>query len=401
MMSEQEFYLLNGNQYRGSRYSNFAGAGIDPQGNVSSAVNENSANQGTGTSVDPTQPQVGQAVQQAASKAPTEVSQAPQAPASLGKTASNLVIGAALPAAGSTIGGVVGANLASGNPALSGAGTAVKNKISAGLLGGTAGNSVATNAALGSMGGNFGPATSASVSKAASGASLGGAAGVGLGSFASTLLTGGSVKQAAASGIGSAAGFYIGNMILPGVGGFIGSTLGSMVSGLFGGKEKRVSLGVGVGPDAETGQYKTYSTSNKGSDEGTASKYADNINQILNTFSTSTGIKYITDAGFAAGTNIGNKDPGSFYGDQKVSQTPGDAGAVALAALKDPKRYTLGNDTQFNEFWGKAVNDAKSITDLGDSVDSFYASRGLMGNSSPPSARTPRMTGERASTFYG
>lgn len=401
MMSEQEFYLLNGNQYRGSRYSNFVGAGIDPQGNVSSAINENASNQGTGTSVDPTQPQVGQAVQQTAANAPSQVAQTPQAPPSLGKTATNLVIGAALPAAGATLGGVAGANLASGNPALSGAGSAIKDRVSSGLLGGTAGNSVATNAALGSMGGKFGPATASSVSKAAGGASIGSAAGVGLGSFASTLLTGGSVKQAAVSGLGSAAGYAIGNMLLPGVGGFIGSTLGSLVGGLFGGKEKRVSVGVGVGPDAETGQYKTYSTSNKGSDEATASKYADSINQILNTFSTSTGIKYIKDAGFAAGTNIGNKDPGSFYGDTKVSQTPGDAGAVALAALKDPKRYTLGNDTQFNEFWGKAVNDAKSINDLGDSVDSFYASRGLMGNSSPPSARTPRMTGERASTFYG
>lgn len=82
----------------------------------------------------------------------------------------------------------------------------------AGAAGGAAGSSLASS--------SFG-------SRLTSGANMGGAAGAGLGTFAVGLLTGQKPVQAAKSGLLSAAGFAVGNAILPGVGGFIGSTLAS------------------------------------------------------------------------------------------------------------------------------------------------------------------------------
>lgn len=409
MLSEQDFYLLNGNQYRGSRYANFAGAGVDAQGNVSSAVNENAANLGKGTSVDPTQPapeKIAPGVAQAATSTPSNIAASlpGQKPTTLGGAAKDMVIGAALPSAGSTIGSVVGANIASGNGAFTGVGQAIQNRVSAGLLGSST-NATATNAALGSMGGKFGPATQSAVGRAAGGSAIGSAAGVGLGSAAATLLTGGSIKDAAISGVGSGIGFAVGNMIVPGVGGFIGSTLGSMAAGLFGGGEKRTTLGVILRP-GEDGQMKTNKVSTKGSDNATASKYAGQIGKILNQFGQATGIKYTNSV--QSETNIGSKDTGTFMGRDRVSSKAGDSGAVALKYLQDRSRYTLGNDADFNSFWDKTVTGAKSINDLGKSVDNFYASRGLMAAPTPPNAANiapmvnqARRYGDRAMSFYG
>lgn len=409
MLSEQEFYLLNGNQYRGSRYANFAGAGVDAQGNVSSAINENAANQGKGTSVDPTQAapdKIASGVGATAASSPSNIagSLPVEAPRTLGGAAKDMAIGAGLTMAGSTLGGVVGANMASGNPAFSGGMTAVKNRLSAGLLGSGTGNATATNAALGSMGKTFGPATQASVTKAAGGGAFGSAAGVGLGTAASTLLTGGSVKDAAISGIGSGVGFYVGNMLLPGAGGFIGSTLGSMVGGLFGGGEKRQTIGAGLSPD-EQGRYKTSTIGTKGVDYGTANKYVNNISKILNSFGDATGIKY--KARFFTETNIGNKDQKTVYGGKVISSKPGDAGAVALKVLQSPDKYDLGSDNDFNTFWQGAVSKAQNIGDLGKSVDDYYASRGLLAYNQPnaaniaPTVNRSRRYGDRAMTFYG
>lgn len=409
MLSEQEFYLLNGNQYRGSRYANFSGAGVDAQGNVSSAINENAANQGKGTSVDPTQAvpdKIASGVGATAASSTSNIagSLPVEAPRTLGGAAKDMVLGAGLSTAGSTLGGVVGANLASGNPAFSGGMTAVKNRLSAGLLGSGTGNATATNAALGSMGKTFGPATQASVTKAAGGGAFGSAAGVGLSSAASTLLTGGSVKDAAISGIGSGVGFYVGNMLLPVAGGPIGSLLGSMVGGLFGGGEKRQTIGARIAPD-DQGRYKSSTVGTKGVDSGTANKYVDNINKILNSFGDATGIKYKDS--FSTETNIGKKDQKTMFGANVVSSAPGDAGAVALGVLKNPAYYDLGSDSDFNNFWQGAVSKAQNIGDLGKAVDDYYASRGLLAYNQPnaaniaPTVNRQRRYGDRAMTFYG
>jgi len=403
-LSEQDFYLLNGNSYRGSRYANFVGSGVDPQGNVSSAINENAVNIGKGTSVDPSQsvqPSIDSG--SAASKGLVRQANAANAPApmTMGKAATNMALGAAVPFATSSLGSGVGAAAASGLSTSDGMRlgvNAAKERISSGLLGGTSGlgaGATATNAALGSMGGKFGPATSGSVSKAAAGAGIGGAVGTGFGSAISTLLAGGSPKSAAASGIGSGIGYAVGNMILPGIGGWIGSTLGSTVFGkMFGGsKPPRVTLGLQMYPD-EQGRYKTTKVSTKGSSNETASKYADQISGILNSFKDATGIKFKTGVGIE--TNIGKKDQGTTYlnTNQRISEKPGDAGAAAFAVLRDRRNYDLGPDSAYNDFFQKALAESSSISDLGGRLDSYGASRGLI--STPEMKRGT----DRKTSFY-
>lgn len=239
-MSENDFYLLNGNRYRGSRYANFAGGGIDPQGNVSSAANENVANE-IGTSTDASQqtPTSSTALSGQASPGLTSTPAVPKTP-TLASTAKNLVIGSALPYAGQTIGAAAGRAIGAGastSAALGEGVSALGNKVSAGLIGGAAGagaGAAATNAALAARGSSFGPATASEVSQASggagatSGSSLLGAAGAGFGTAAATLLTGGSVKQAAEAGIGTAVGTAIGSAVAGPIGGFIGGTIGGL-----------------------------------------------------------------------------------------------------------------------------------------------------------------------------
>lgn len=60
----------------------------------------------------------------------------------------------------------------------------------------------------------------------------------GIGTFVTGLLSGQDFKQAAASGAGSAAGAYLGTMILPGIGTILGSMGGSFLGGLVGGDDE-------------------------------------------------------------------------------------------------------------------------------------------------------------------
>lgn len=231
MVSEQDFNLISGNRYRGSRYANFAGGGVDPQGNVSSAVNENAATQTgsagnvgdmTGGTAQPSQGLLGTGQTQAQ---PTSYSTP-----SMGQVAKNMVIGAGIPIAANAIGTAAGQALALGMPvtgSLSSGFSAMANRLSGGLVGSPA--TAPTNAALKAMGGNYGPATQSSVSKAAAGGNIGGAVGAGIGTAAATLLAGGRVKDAAKSGVGSAAGTYIGTAIGGPIGGFIGGFIGSTI----------------------------------------------------------------------------------------------------------------------------------------------------------------------------
>lgn len=232
MVSEQDFYLLQGNRYRGSRYANFAGAGVDAQGNVSSATNENKATQSAGTAVDPSQAGAVDPTKQASSGLLSSststsgggVGPAPTAP-SLGQTAKNVALGAALPFAGSTIGSAAGASIAGGSTlgeGLSKGVSALTNRVS-GLFstGASAGEKGLVAAAQKANG------TAGIVSK---GSNIGGSVGSGLGTAAATLLTGGSVKDAAKAGIGSAAGTYIGTAIGGPIGGVVGSFIGSTIA---------------------------------------------------------------------------------------------------------------------------------------------------------------------------
>ena len=242
MVSEQEFYLLNGNAYRGSRYANFAGSGIDPQGNVSPVSSENAATQ-TGTATDPTAASGGGT---ATGALPSGPSAGLIKPPSLARSLGGSVVGAALPYAGQKIGQTAGAALGQGasfGGAINEGISALGNKISPGLLGGSAlgAGAATTNAALAARGANFGPATNAELSAAqgsagtATGASgVGGAVGAGLGTLAAGLISGQKPIEAVKGAVGSAIGTYAGTAIGTAIGGPIGGTIGGFIGGTIG-----------------------------------------------------------------------------------------------------------------------------------------------------------------------
>lgn len=208
-MSENDFQNIAGDSYRGSKYSNFTGGGTDPQGNVTSAATENSSNfSGTSSDAPPT---------------PTSPSQG-----LTGGSASDMVIGAALPYAGGTIGQAAGAVIGAGGTVgegLSAGFSSLGNKISGGLIG-----SAPTATGLGQGIGQAaqGATKASNLGQFGSGANVGAAVGSGFMTAAATLLTGGSVKDAAKAGIGTAVGTAIGNAVLPGIGGFVGGYIGSL-----------------------------------------------------------------------------------------------------------------------------------------------------------------------------
>lgn len=228
-VSENDFYELQGDSYRGSRYGNFVGGGTTPQGNVSSGVTENAAN-AVGTSADASD---APPTPVAPSQGLTGDGEAIETP----RTA-DLVIGAALPYAGNAIGQAAGSAIGAGasfGEGLSQGVSSLANKVSGGLIG-TA--STPTNIALGNMGGAAGPATQSAVNAASqasnvgtfgSGANIGAAAGTGIATFATTLLSGGSVGDAAKSGAGAAAGQAIGYAVSGPIGGFIGGFIGGSI----------------------------------------------------------------------------------------------------------------------------------------------------------------------------
>lgn len=224
-MSENDFYNVKGDSYRGSRYSNFVGGGTDPQGNVSSAIAEN-ASSGVGTNASP-------------SDAPPTPATASQGLTSDIPSTKDMVIGAALPYAGQAVGQAAGTAIqgagATFSEGVSQGFSSLANTASGGLIG-TA--STPTNVAISGMGGKFGPATKSAVDSASaasnvgklgSGANLGAAAGAGFATAAATLLTGGSVKDAVKSGGGTAVGTAIGNAVAGPIGGFVGGFIGGTV----------------------------------------------------------------------------------------------------------------------------------------------------------------------------
>jgi len=224
-MSENDFREIQGNSFRGSRYANFAGGGIDPQGNVSTGVSENDANL-SGSSTDNLQSN------QSTSNQNDESIEVPSFGA-------KEVVGSALPFVGQQVGQTVGSTLANGGTFREGIGTgfsSLANKVSGGLIGSSSGaGSQATNQALSSLGGKLGPATSSQVAGTQAGQSatrasnFGGAAGAGFATAAATLLTGGDIKDAAKAGVATGIGTAIGQALIPiPGGGFIGGTIGSL-----------------------------------------------------------------------------------------------------------------------------------------------------------------------------
>lgn len=402
-MAENDFYVINGNRYRGSRYSNFQGGGVDAQGNVSSAVNENSANNVAQSGNRPT------TVNTDIEGSDTRMNVDVPAGATTGgivpqqNTTRNMIIGSAVPAAGQVIGSAAGTALATGGSfgeALKMGASGAINKVSGGLLG-TASNP--TNSALASMGGKFGPATQSAVGKASAGAGLGGAAGSGIGTAVATLLTGGSMKDAAVSGLGAAAGYAIGNAILPGPGGFIGSFLGSNIGKVlgFGGKEKRATLSATVGVN-DDGTYGVRSARSSTLGVQKANKYGTAITDVLNAFAKSVGLKYKKN--FYTETNVGKVDAkttlgmgGAEYGGKVgFSKKKADIDGLTLRLLRDPTNYKLGDNQDVNNFFTESVGKAKSAQQLGEMLDNFLNNRA---NGPSPSLISLQNTGKSRYNF--
>ncbi len=232
-MSEDDFYKLQGDSYRGSKYANFTGGGITPQGNVSSVATENNAT-ATGTNASPT-----------SDAPPTPTSASQGLTDDIGKPSiGNQVIGAALPFAGRIVGQAAGSAIGSGatfGEGISQGVSSLANKVSGGLIGtaSTPANIIGSSGAGQSTRAAYDVASHASdAGSFGSGANLGGAAGAGFATAAATLLTGGSVKQAVKSGVGTAVGTAVGSalgsavpVVGTAVGGFIGGAIGGAVGG--------------------------------------------------------------------------------------------------------------------------------------------------------------------------
>lgn len=411
MMSENDFYQINGNGYRGSRYANFVGSGTDAQGNVSSASVENNSNNRSSTPSQQT-PQLSSDVLEVSEKgvSPGLANTKPTIAPTIGTQAKNAAIGGVTTGAASTIGGVVGANVASGAPAFSNLAQGIGERVSSGLLGSGA-SSLATNQALSNLGsGVYGPATSSGLANTAAskGAGIGGAAGSGIGTAAGVLLSGGSVKDAAFQGTGAAIGAYVGSafpVVGTFIGSFVGSTIGKFIGGAFGGGTPRVTLGTIIGPQ-EDGKIGGAQLSNKGANNEASGRFSDQITGILNTFSDAIGAKYTKS--YNVGTNVGKKDTGTTYQTAggptvKVSDKAGDAGGFALSVLRDRGAYTLNNpdDKGFSDFWDKALAEASDINDLGTKVDNYFSGRNV---ASAPVAGAQnsiaRRQGDKYATFY-
>ncbi len=234
-MSEDDFYKLQGDSYRGSKYANFTGGGITPQGNVSSVATEDSANK-TGTNASPT-----------SDAPPTPTNASKGLTSEMGKPSlGGALVSSALPAAGQAIGQAAGAAIGSGatfGEGISQGVSSLANKVSGGLIGeastpasiiGASGAGQSTKAAYdvashASDAGSFG-----------SGANIGAGAGAGIASAAAVLLSGGGIKKAATTGVGAGvgtmAGQAIGTAILPGIGTAVGGFIGGAVGGAIGGR---------------------------------------------------------------------------------------------------------------------------------------------------------------------
>lgn len=284
-MSEVDFFPQSAGQFRGSRYPGFSGGTTDQQGNVQQVGPAANVSASTGNNLSPAQVQQQQVDKGNASVQTDKNFGSTTAPSALGQqqvpsgdSFAGTIAQGVLPAVGDIAGTAGGAALGAGKSfgeALDAGGSAILDRgrsllsgnFSEGLLGPSGGGAAAAGAAgssissAGLSGGvpayNVGTAgvdqlgTNAvsegiGASGASTGASLGGAGLSGLGTFAAGLISGQDVGQAAIGGIGSAAGAYLGSMILPGVGTVVGSFLGSMLGGLFGNKTPT------VGPNGDT-----------------------------------------------------------------------------------------------------------------------------------------------------
>lgn len=172
---------------------------------------------------------------------------------------------------------------------------------------------------------------------------------------------------------GQAIGSYAGSALpVPYVGSFLGGAVGKLVGGIFGGGEKRVTLGVSLKPNAQ-GLYETNFAGTKGASVAQAQDYAGSIGGILNQFADVLGLKYTS--GFSSETNIGNKDRKTVFNNTVISGTPGDVQGVALKVLKNENFYSLGSDEKLNAAFKQSVSKASTLGEVAADIDAYMAAK--------------------------
>lgn len=295
-MSEADFYATSAGQYRGSKYPGFAGGSTDSTGNFEATGPAANVSQTTGNNSTPAQVQQqqvatgntaaqtggtlgtdpskgGSATNQIAPASGLAKQDVPSTAQTLGGLAAQGVLPAIGDIAGSAGGAVLGAGGSLGDAAgaagdaLSNAGTNLMNgNIGTALLGSSSGaGGAVTGSTVGSTLSSAGTvdglqavnvgtsgvdslgenAISQGASAGSDAAALGGAGLSGVGTFAADLLSGQGLEKSALSGIGSAAGAYIGSAFGP-IGTVLGGFAGSLLGGLFGNKTPT------VGPNGDT-----------------------------------------------------------------------------------------------------------------------------------------------------
>lgn len=213
---------ISPDRYSEQRAPQFVGGSTDPTtGNVLPASRSSIAQgSGTPTLTSPTDPS---APPQSSETRLGDMNAAPSKP-SMGGALTKAALGAAVPYIGAQIGSQVGAGSGLGE-AVSGLGSHVGNAL--GFGGG------ASQVPIGSTQAADTGMNLSGLTDLAGASSLGGAVGAGLGTAAVGILSGQQIKEWGPSAVGSAVGFAIGNVLVPGIGGFVGSAAGSFLAGLF------------------------------------------------------------------------------------------------------------------------------------------------------------------------
>lgn len=266
----------------------------------------------------------------------------------LGTGSSSLISSAFNSGAGSSSGGGlgnIGSLISNGWSALSnGLSTPI---FSAGSMVGSGINSI--GASLGLTNANFmGPMLPGTSSLASAFTPMAGIAGFG-GNMLGNLIfggnrgigasIGGAVGGVAGTAVGASMGTILGMAGGP-VGALAGAFLGNALGGLFGGGGmQRVTIS--SNNTVTDGRYKNAAVSNKNSDNSTAKKFANQINDALNAIADAAEIDYIKR--YWTETNIGEKDPKTVFNSKVISKKKGDIDAIVRALLSDGSFYTGGN----------------------------------------------------------
>lgn len=156
---------------------------------------------------------------------------------------------------------------------------------------------------------------------------------------------------------------------IPGLGAGIGSFLGTALGGVFGKKTPpRTTIGGSIIPDAE-GIFGINTTGTKGGSLDDAASWLNDISAQLNAILGATGGGRINQMLGSLQTNVGTKDPGTFYGVHRLSSAPGDTDAVIRYLLGDS--FHTGNPIEGGD--SRLTDVVRKSANMGSSSEQIYA----------------------------